>query len=62
MNLLWKEVTADEEETEQVKGIKPKFIQPLTADVNGEDNCIRLECKISADPEPEVKWLVVSMF
>ena len=43
-------------EPEPVKGSKPKFTQLLTHDV-AEDGCsVRFDCKITADPDPDVQW------
>ena len=43
-------------EPDPVKGIKPKFSKLLTHDVAEDGRSVRFDCKITADPEPDVQW------
>ena len=43
-------------EPEPVKGSKPKFSKLLTHDVAEDGRSVRFDCKITADPEPDVQW------
>ena len=38
------------------KGNKPVFTKPLQHEIAEDGTSVRLDCKISADPEAEVKW------
>ena len=67
MNLLIKsvciyitEVTPATETTlkdpNEGKGNKPVFTKPLQHEIAEDGTSVKLDCKISADPEAEVKW------
>lgn len=51
-----KEPEKKEDPADKPKGTKPKFEKRLTAQVAEDGTSVRFDCKVSGDPEPEIKW------